>query len=181
MKKIATIAVLALTTLFAATSQAAKPEDMSNSALLECANASNARAAVPEHRAMFRHYLMAERGYTFSQLSSAETEFKAQGMDEGGKKSGFVGVIASYMKLAYRTWNKEHYVSDEVIKNDLETLSEGSLEVDDNASLDNLTNANRRRKRSNDNNGRGDRDKGHHSNGRRGYRDRGQSRGRRRN
>lgn len=82
MKKIATIAVLALTTLFAATSQAAKPEDMSNSALLECANASNARAAVPEHRAMFRHYLMAERGYTFSQLSSAETEFKAQGIDE---------------------------------------------------------------------------------------------------
>lgn len=125
----------------------------------------------PSSQAKFRHY-----GNNVQQLIA-----KAQDMDEGGKKSGFVGVIASYMKLAYRTWNKEHYVSDEVIKNDLETLSEGSLEVDDNASLDNLTNANRRRKRSNDNNGRGDRDKGHHSNGRRGYRDRGQSRGRRRN
>ena len=82
MKKIATIATLALITLFTATTHAAKPEEMSNSALMECANASNARTAVPEHRAMFRHYLMAERGYTFSQLSSAETEFKAKGMDE---------------------------------------------------------------------------------------------------
>ena len=82
MKKIATIATLALITLFTTTVQAAKPEEMSNSSLMECANASNTRTAVPEHRAMFRHYLMAERGYTFSQLSSAETEFKAKGMDE---------------------------------------------------------------------------------------------------
>ncbi|MCC8255106.1 hypothetical protein [Vibrio campbellii] len=82
MKKIATIATLALITLFTTTVQAAKPEEMSNSALMECANASNTRTAVPEHRAMFRHYLMAERGYTFSQLSSAETEFNAKGMDE---------------------------------------------------------------------------------------------------
>ncbi|GLR04814.1 hypothetical protein [Vibrio hyugaensis] len=82
MKKIATIAVLALMISFAATAQAANPEEMSNSALMECANASNVRIAIPEHRAMFRHYLMAKRGYTFSQLSSAETEFKAKGMDK---------------------------------------------------------------------------------------------------
>ncbi|MCB0574810.1 MAG: DUF4290 domain-containing protein, partial [Saprospiraceae bacterium] len=38
---------------------------------------------------------------------------KAIEMPEGPKKEGFVEVIASYMKLAYKTWNREHYVSDD--------------------------------------------------------------------
>jgi Domain of unknown function (DUF4290) len=54
---------------------------------------------------------------------------KAIEMPEGSKKEGFVEVIASYMKLAYKTWNKEHYVSDDVVKDDLEILSEGKLEL----------------------------------------------------
>ena len=48
-------------------------------------------------------------------------------MPEGSKKEGFVEVIASYMKLAYKTWNKEHYVSDDIVKEDLESLSDGQL------------------------------------------------------
>ena len=31
------------------------------------------------------------------------------------------------MKLAYKTWNKEHYVSDDIVKEDLESLSDGQL------------------------------------------------------
>jgi hypothetical protein len=54
---------------------------------------------------------------------------KAIEMPEGVKKEGFVEVIASYMKLAYKTWNKEHYVSDNIVKDDLEILSEGQLEL----------------------------------------------------
>ena len=54
---------------------------------------------------------------------------KAIEMPEGSKKEGFVEVIASYMKLAYKTWNREHYVSDDVVKDDLEILSEGQLEL----------------------------------------------------
>jgi hypothetical protein len=54
---------------------------------------------------------------------------KAIEMPEGSKKEGFVEVIASYMKLAYKTWNREHYVSDDVIKDDLEILSDGKLEL----------------------------------------------------
>jgi hypothetical protein len=54
---------------------------------------------------------------------------KAIEMPEGTKKEGFVEVIASYMKLAYKTWNKEHYVSDNVVKDDLEILSDGQLEL----------------------------------------------------
>ncbi len=52
---------------------------------------------------------------------------KAIAMPEGTKKEGFVEVIASYMKLAYKTWNKEHYVSDDIVKDDLEFLSDGKL------------------------------------------------------
>jgi hypothetical protein len=44
---------------------------------------------------------------------------KAIEMPDGVKKEGFVEVIASYMKLAYKTWNKEHYVSDDVVKDKL--------------------------------------------------------------
>jgi hypothetical protein len=33
------------------------------------------------------------------------------------------------MKLAYKTWNREHYVSDDVVKDDLEILSDGQLEL----------------------------------------------------
>ncbi|NVC94973.1 hypothetical protein FC650_15250 [Vibrio natriegens] len=51
-------------------------EQMSNEALLECANVSNVQNAVPEHRASFRNYLMSVRHYSFSTLSSAELEFK---------------------------------------------------------------------------------------------------------
>ncbi|MFN0037530.1 MAG: DUF4290 domain-containing protein [Saprospiraceae bacterium] len=52
---------------------------------------------------------------------------KAIEMPEGPKREGFAEVIASYMKLAYKTWNKEHYVSDDIVKEDLEILSNGLL------------------------------------------------------
>ena len=74
-------------------------------------------------------------------------------MGPGHKQDEFAKVIASYMKLAYKTWNKEHYVSDEVIKNDLKALSGGKLKVDEVVSLEtkdsqsssNNNNNNRRR------------------------------------
>jgi len=86
---------------------------------------------------------------------------KAKEMEPGPKRDGFIAVIGSYMKLAYRTWNKEQYISDEVIKNDLEKLSDGVLILTSNASLDNLSDfnsgnsgTNRRRKRPSQNNGK---------------------------
>lgn len=63
---------------------------------------------------------------------------KALTMEEGPKREAFVNVIGSYMKLAYKTWNREHYISDEIIKNDLSTLSGGKLFVQDGTFLDNL-------------------------------------------
>lgn len=73
---------------------------------------------------------------------------KARSMEKGPIREGFVEVIGNYMKMAYKTWNREHYVSDDTIIQDLEILSEGELKLTEDASLDTLANANRRKKKS---------------------------------
>ncbi len=90
------------------------------------------RVEYPVRDAKYRHY-----GNNVQRLIARALE-----MPLGPKRDGFVATIASYMKLAYRTWNKEHFVSDEVIKTDLEALSEGRLTLSENTSIENLTNAN---------------------------------------
>lgn len=104
----------------------------------------------PESEAKFRHY-----GHNVQRLIK-----KALTMPEGPKRDGFVAVIASYMKLAYRTWNKEHFVSDEVVKSDLDSLSGGQLTLKEELMLDSPpppsnNNNNRRRKRSSGSSGGG--------------------------
>ena len=117
----------------------------------------------PMSNAKFRHY-----GNNVQILID-----KALSMEEGPKKEGFVAVIGSYMKMAYRTWNKEHYVSDEIIKQDLVNMSDGKLAIPENESLDGLSKAKRpNRNDRNDRNDRGGR------NDRRGRNDRNDRRGR---
>jgi hypothetical protein len=70
---------------------------------------------------------------------------RALDMEPGQIKDGFVQAIGAYMKLAYKTWNKEHYISDEIIKNDLAILSENKLSLEDASTIDNLANANKSR------------------------------------
>lgn len=88
----------------------------------------------PEHiqypgtQLRFRHY-----GHYIQELIK-----KAKEMESGPIKEGLVAAIGSYMKLAYKTWNKDHYVSDEVIKNDLVTLSGGILSMPDEVAIENL-------------------------------------------
>ncbi len=88
----------------------------------------------PDGETKYRHY-----GSNVQRLIK-----KALSMEPGPKREGFVRVIGSYMKLAYRTWNKEHFVSDDVIKNDLEALSGGKLSLDEETSIDQLTQTGRR-------------------------------------
>ena len=61
---------------------------------------------------------------------------KAKELTDEEKKAEFTMIIASYMKLAYRTWNRDHYVNDEIIKGDLKKLSEGALELKDDDVID---------------------------------------------
>ncbi|MEM9821301.1 MAG: DUF4290 domain-containing protein [Bacteroidota bacterium] len=98
------------------------------------------KVGYPKSDARFRHY-----GNNVQRLIE-----KAIQMEPGSKRDGFVQVIATYMKLAYKTWNKDHYVSDEVVKSDLKSLSNGQLILDQSISLEsNIQGAqNKRKKRS---------------------------------
>jgi len=115
--------------------------------------AKPSKVPYPKADARFRHY-----GTNVQRMIR-----KARDMEAGPKREAFTGVIASYMKLAYRTWNREHFVSDEVIKSDLISLSEGDLSVRDSIYVDpiNTARANenskdkRRGKRTNNNRGGG--------------------------
>jgi len=71
----------------------------------------------PDAGAKFRHY-----GKNVERMIA-----KALEMEDLEKQGHYAAVIGNYMKLAYRTWSIEHYVSDEVIVQDLEALSEGKL------------------------------------------------------
>lgn len=97
----------------------------------------------PESEAKYRHY-----GHNVQTMIK-----KAIAMEEGPKKEGYVAAIAAYMKLAYKTWNREHYVSDEIIKADLRGLSKGALVIPEEQSLDNLVSKNAHRRRNNNNSG----------------------------
>lgn len=91
----------------------------------EQANIKPDRVAYPHQNVRFRHY-----GSNIHRMIE-----KALAMKDQEKKMGFAYVIGSYMKLAYKTWNREHYVSDDIIKEDLETLSKGQLVLEDDASF----------------------------------------------
>ncbi len=106
------------------------------------------KIAYPNSEAKFRHY-----GNNVQQLIN-----KALEMEEGPKLQGFIKVIGSYMKLAYKTWNREHFVSDEVIRENLLTLSNGKLTLPEDTSIDNLANAKKRKKSSDGRDSRDSRD-----------------------
>lgn len=95
------------------------------------------RVPYPFSDTRFKHY-----GNNIQRLIRRAVE-----MEEGPVKEGFVQTIGSYMKLAYKTWNREHFVNDEIIKGDLETLSGGKLTLEDNSRIDGLANASRNRGR----------------------------------
>jgi hypothetical protein len=112
----------------------------------------------PTFESRYRHY-----GHNVQTLVK-----KAAQMENGPKKEEFIRIIGSYMKLAYRTWNRDHYVSDEIIKGDLEKLAKGMLQIDEGMALDFLTSVPRKRpKQSQKSSGRRDYKKNNRSRKRR--------------
>jgi len=99
----------------------------------------------PQSEFRYRHY-----GNTIQLMIE-----KAIQMEDEDKKKAFTGGIASYMKLAYRTWNKEHYVNDEIIKGDLVKLSKGQLRLDDDYSIGNVAPTKRSQSRGSQRHGKG--------------------------
>lgn len=60
---------------------------------------------------------------------------KATNMEEGEKKVAFIQLIASFMKIAYKNWNRESYINDEVIKSDIKKMTNGKIDLDDDFEL----------------------------------------------
>ncbi len=69
---------------------------------------------------------------------------KAVGEKDEEKKKFLTGIIANYMKTAYRNWNKES-ISNEVIKMDIEKFSDGKLTIDDDFNFSSAPSSYRRR------------------------------------
>jgi hypothetical protein len=86
------------------------------------------RVDYPTSEKKFRHY-----GHNIQSLIK-----EAIAMEEGPKKEEIIRVIASFMKLAYKTWNPEHYMNESMIRLDLETLSDGKLSISSEIDLDSI-------------------------------------------
>ncbi len=61
---------------------------------------------------------------------------KACNMEDGPMRDGYIQIIAAYMKMAYKNWNKDHFVTDENIRIDLKHMSKGKLLLGENVHLD---------------------------------------------
>jgi hypothetical protein len=84
----------------------------------------------PQKKIPYRHY-----GWNVHTMVQ-----KVLAMEPGTKRDEFAKIIGSYMKLAYRTWGKEQFVNDEVIKSDLRKMSGGLIDISDDASIDSYKN-----------------------------------------
>ncbi len=82
----------------------------------------------PTRNNRYRHY-----GQLIQRLSQ-----KVKDMPEGPKREEVITLILSYMKMAYRTWNKEHFINDDLIKSDLKAMSRGTLEATESSRLNYL-------------------------------------------
>ena len=71
------------------------------------------------HKIRFKHY-----GRVIELLVAKAIEY-----EEGKEKDMLIRLIANHMKKCYLTWNRE-VVTDDIIFNDLKTISGGKIEVD---------------------------------------------------
>ncbi len=109
----------------------------------------------PKRNSTFRHY----GSYLKSMIE------KANAIEEEPKRLAYYKVIGSFMKMAYKNWNREHYVNDEIIKADLKKISEGTIVIAENVSLDGLLDSiEKRRKPSNKHHAKSNNNRGRHRN-----------------
>ncbi|WP_236977083.1 DUF4290 domain-containing protein [Membranihabitans maritimus] len=87
---------------------------------------------------------------------------KAEKMENPAHKTEYIKLIGSYMKMAYKTWHKEQFVNDEIIKNDIQGITDGKItddlkEIDFDALRHTNTTSSTRKKSRNQNRGKSNR------------------------
>lgn len=63
---------------------------------------------------------------------------KAKSMEDEGKKEVFTEIIGNFMKMAYKNWSNEE-VSNELIKEDMKSLSGGELEISEDMNIETMS------------------------------------------
>lgn len=71
---------------------------------------------------------------------------QAAALEDKEMQEDYVQVIGAYMKMAYKTWNRET-VSDDMIRKNLVKISNGELELEEDANIDGLVNPSIKRRR----------------------------------
>jgi hypothetical protein len=79
----------------------------------------------PQSPIRFKHY---------GKILQRMTEY-ACNLEEGEERKALVQVVANHMKKSFLTWNRDS-VDDQVIFNDLQTLSKGKLSFDETIKLE---------------------------------------------
>ncbi len=82
----------------------------------------------PQQRIKLKHY-----GKNVEALVS-----KAKAMEDEGKKEIFTEIIGNFMKMAYKNWSNEE-VSNELIKEDMKSLSGGELEISEDMNIESMS------------------------------------------
>jgi hypothetical protein len=82
----------------------------------------------PQQRIKLKHY-----GKNVESLVN-----KAIEMEDEDKKAVFTEIIGNFMKMAYKNWSNEE-VSNELIKEDMKSLSGGELEISEEMNIENFT------------------------------------------
>lgn len=54
---------------------------------------------------------------------------KAMTIDDPAKQKSYLRIIGSFMKLAYRNWSREQYITDAAVKNDIKALTDNKLDL----------------------------------------------------
>lgn len=70
---------------------------------------------------------------------------KAKAMEDEGKKEVFIEIIGNFMKMAYKNWSNEE-VSNELIKEDMKSLSDGALEISEEMNIETMSRNQQKRK-----------------------------------
>ena len=94
----------------------------------ETARIKPANLPYPQKRIKLKHY-----GKNVEALVK-----KAIEMEDEGKKEIFTEIIGNFMKLAYKNWSNEE-VSNDLIKEDMKSLSGGELEISADMNIESMT------------------------------------------
>ncbi len=83
------------------------------------------KLSYPKNTKRFRHY-----GKYIQELID-----EALAQEDPEKRWGFFSNIASYMKTAYKVWNRDLHIGDEVIINDLKSIIDGRGALPENLNI----------------------------------------------